>query len=394
MPWIRQLDSGRWAATVYTPAGRITESHESKTVIKRWANNLASEVAMGDFIDPRDAEITVSEWWEQARPARIGEKASLRRDLSHWRNHVEPYWGKWRIGSILKPDCLVWIQKMKEENVGPATIHGAVHVLRTLLEAAIDDRRLRVNPCRNLRLPRIPKHIDRVLEWSEQDLIIARLDELFPDRPDAGLMVRTMVETGPRWEEVAAVRKSALDFRRRRICYGPVVEADGTIREYAKTEAGDNRWVGFSSDLAKRLKARADNVSRDGLMFPAPGGGVLRYSNWHRRVWTPSLTREGAITVLEKPAGMSGPKRRRVELIPLLEDPQPTPHDLRHTYGTRLAEEGVEEHRIAARMGHESARSTKRYIHASAEHFEAELDAMERSRQRERERNRRLTDDS
>ena len=40
-------------------------------------------------------------------------------------------------------------------------------------------------------------------------------------------------------------------------------------------------------------------------------------------------------------------------------------HDLRHTFGTRLAEANVPVHQIAELMGHSDIRMTMRYVHAS-----------------------------
>jgi hypothetical protein len=39
MAWIRHLPNGKWAATVYTPAGRRTESHDLEDVVRAWAKD-------------------------------------------------------------------------------------------------------------------------------------------------------------------------------------------------------------------------------------------------------------------------------------------------------------------------------------------------------------------
>ena len=41
-------------------------------------------------------------------------------------------------------------------------------------------------------------------------------------------------------------------------------------------------------------------------------------------------------------------------------------HDLRHTFGTRLAEASESVHRIAELMGHSNIQMTMRYVHAVA----------------------------
>jgi integrase len=42
-------------------------------------------------------------------------------------------------------------------------------------------------------------------------------------------------------------------------------------------------------------------------------------------------------------------------------------HDLRHTFGTRLADAGVDIVKIAELMGHQSILTTRRYTHATDE---------------------------
>ncbi|NIL59716.1 phage integrase family protein [Salinispora arenicola] len=63
-----------------------------------------------------------------------------------------------------------------------------------------------------------------------------------------------------------------------------------------------------------------------------------------------------------------------------LDDPQPTPHDLRHSFGTRLADEGVPLHDIMALMGHEDVRSAQRYLHSREERFDRARQALRRAR--------------
>ena len=90
MAWVRQLPSGLWAATVYTPAGRITETDPLKGVVESWAGNLESDIRRGQFLDPRLAKKTVGEVWATYARSRRIEKASRKRDESHWRVWVEP----------------------------------------------------------------------------------------------------------------------------------------------------------------------------------------------------------------------------------------------------------------------------------------------------------------
>ncbi len=409
-----------WASTVRFgpgPRDRITETDASKTVISKWAADREAEIRRGDFVDPRRAEITLGAWREQCQGSRHQERASRKRDESHWRVHVGPRWANVQIGRITKTDVSTWVVDMETSHkdtcrnpkacpgcrVGAATVEGAVGVLRGLLELAVDAERLRVNPARKIAMAPRNAHVDRVLDPDEERDIIARATKLFGDRVDATLFIELCFETGMRWEELAALPPEMIDTKRRRIHIAWVMERDGTARPYAKSDAG-NRMVGYGDHLAGRLRAAkteapvVDGVFPDKgpcqLVFYSPGGGgrakrkagepgVLRYPNWRRYVWLRVLQHEVPDrSVKEAPAGRSGPKRRPVRLVSYLVDPQPTFHDVRHTVFTRLAEEGVPIHDIMALAGHADIRTAQRYLHSREERFDRVREALEKARQR------------
>ncbi len=168
MAYIRQLESGLWAATVRTPAGRITETRELKGAIKDWADGIEGDIARGDFLDPRLAKHTVGEVWEKYAPARRVEMASRKRDQSHWNVWVAPRWAAEPIGGIVKPDVQAWVNEMEEKGVGGWTIIAALNVLKAALELAVDAGWIRANPARRVRPPVAPAHVDRVIDGDEE----------------------------------------------------------------------------------------------------------------------------------------------------------------------------------------------------------------------------------
>lgn len=377
MPWIRQLPSGLWAATVYSrpgdPTSRITESHDLRGTIAKWAAEQERHIADGDWIDPRAGRITVGEWYARCVDARHRELATRRREASSWRCHVKPAWSQVPLSAILKPDIGTWVEGMKANKVGAATIESAIGVLRTLLEQAVDAKLLRSNSALGVKAPRRDAHLDRVLEPDEDNRLLAALDRLFPGRPDGRLMVELMLYCGLRWEEAGALDRAHVDTRRAVLTIGPVLERDGTIRPYPKSPAGI-RPVPVDRDLWPRVRARAMAVPPDGLLVTSPAGIRLDYSRWHERVWT--------VALMGRPeyAGAKGHPPRAADPGAELEGLQPTPHDLRHSYGTRLGEEGVPPHEIMALMGHSSLAAVQRYLHAGDGRFDRARDAVRRGR--------------
>lgn len=402
MAWIRQLDENSagerlWAATVYIkpgPGGRLTETHRSKKIVENWAKEQETALARGNWIDPRLGKKTVGEIWELYGEGRKLEKASRKRDGSHWNVWVGPRWADVEIGRILKPDVTAWVTGLERrtgaEAVGGWTIIASLALLRSLLEIAVDARLIHFNPARGVRAPKPPKHVDRMLTDDEYELLLANLDARFPGLPEARLFVEVLAETGPRYEELAALRHTpeAVDKRGHVVSYRPVLEKDGTIREHPKSDAGDRAVPFFSDDLWRRFRDHLLTVPPGGLVFTAPGGGALLYDNWLKRVWNKGLLAERPMTDAEKEAwkaarlaeGKRPWRARWVVHAALLADPQPTPHDMRHLFGTRLSEAGVPAHERRALMGHEDQRSQKRYENFRPGRFDAVREAMKRRR--------------
>lgn len=385
MAWIRQLPSGLWAATVRLPNGRrVVETHELKRHIENWAKALEASFTGGEWIDPRLGRVKVCEVWERWTSRRPQSNASRKRDHSHYRVHVEPRWGEWPIGAILKPDVGTWVTEMTEDGVGAATIQGALGVLRAILESAVDAKLIKFNVTATVRATKRAAHLDRVLDDDEADALLANAEERFPGRPYARLFLEVLLYCGLRYEEAAALDRDHIDMRARLIHVGPVMEKNGVIKDHPKSDAGQ-RPVPVDDVLWPELRDHVLTVEPGGLLFRAERGGRLLYDHWRDRVWLKCLHRERDMTEREIAAWraerLAGGARRAwrprwVLEAPILASPQPTPHDLRHTYGTRLGEAGVPQHEIMALMGHERSESVRRYLHARDGRFDRARAAM------------------
>jgi integrase len=87
---------------------------------------------------------------------------------------------------------------------------------------------------------------------------------------------------------------------------------------------------------------------RDALLFTAPGGGPLRYTNWLRRVWYPATVAAG----LGEMVADAATGRRRYEGLGF--------HDLRRASATGLVSAGVDVKSAQSVLGHTDARGDAR----------------------------------
>lgn len=342
MAGYRKLPSGLWQASIRLPDGRRrTRTDPLKGVVKVWAENAEADIRRGAWADPQDGRITVAEWWRKWSDTRVIERATQHRDASHWRTHVEPRWGSVKLSAVTSWDVEAWLADMARAKVGPTSAQQSMRLLRHMLADATRHRLIKSDPTADLKLPKIPKHVDRFLSREEYDLLEAAM----PSERDR-CMVRLMAYAGLRWQEVAGLHAMRVDLANRRLIVVEVQRRDGSIKGVPKSSAGQ-RFVPIADRLAVMLAPFVE-AAGDGVLFPG-----VDYTNWRRRSFVPATLAAG------------------------LARPLPTIHDLRHTFGSWLAENGVSPTDIMALMGHQSLRATERYLHSSSTRFDRALGALE-----------------
>ena len=79
---------------------------------------------------------------------------------SAWRVHVADRWAGVRVADVRTTAVRSWVAAMVADELGAATVRHAYGLLRSVLEAAVTDRRIPHNPCAGVKLPRLA-HADR-----------------------------------------------------------------------------------------------------------------------------------------------------------------------------------------------------------------------------------------
>jgi integrase len=166
---------------------------------------------------------------------------------------------------------------------------------------------------------------------------LARLAKALGGAEGYGPMVYLGAVTGLRWGEVAGLRVGRVDTDA-----GTVAVVETIVRGrkgsvgvgLPKSEAG-RRTLALPQVLVEMLTAYMEAVGLtdadgDALLFTAPGGGPLRYTNWLCRVWYPAPIAAGLGEIVEDK--ITG--RRRYEGLGF--------HDLRRASATGLVPAGVD----------------------------------------------------
>jgi integrase len=337
-------------------------------VVQQWAADQEAAIRRGEFVDPSAGKLTLTDWWVKWNKTRRIEAATMDKNVSWWRNHIEPRFGSWPLSSLQSWDIEEWVTGLTGR-VGAETVASSLRLLTQMLSAAVKHRLLGSNPAALVSAPTPPKHVDRFLTRAEADQLLEQFDG--QDR----VFVELLLYCGLRFQEAAGLRRFRVDLLRRRIQIAKVQPRRGAEKK-PKTSAG-TRQVPLTDSLVIQLSQLIPEPN-DELVFTAPQAGRIRYDNWIRRVWYPAL--RGAPAVEAKPAVRGRAATPAVPARPgaNLAAPEPTPHDLRHTFGSWLGEAGVPPTQIAALMGHAGLRSVERYLHATEARFDQARVALER----------------
>jgi len=301
--------------------------------------------AHGDYIDPNAAKSTIGVLGAEWLVNQTHLKPSTYRPVEiAWRLHVEPIWGRRRIGDVRHSDVQGWLTKFGDGGRRSATTVLRAHgVLAAILDVAVRDRRLLSNPARGVNLP-------RKIRKEHNYLDLQQLHRLADASGDHAGLVLLLAYTGLRWGEAIGLRVKDLDMVRRRINITVnAVEVGGDI-EIGTPKSHKRRTVPFPRLLEDHMAAQRDGKGPDDLLFSDRWGQHLRRTrvSGGSRSWFKSAL----VTA---------------ELEPM------TIHDLRHTAASLAVSAGANVKAVQRMLGHASAAMT---LDVYADLFDDDLNAI------------------
>ncbi|MDK1016411.1 MAG: tyrosine-type recombinase/integrase [Actinomycetota bacterium] len=345
---IDRRENGRYRARYEGPDLRWhSRTFDRKADAKRWLTDQLATSNQGRWIDPNAGQVDFAHYstaWLTAK-TRIKEKTHAGYQ-SLLESRILPTFGRARLVTIDRSMVGSWVRGMTEEKLSPSRIRQAHQCLAAILEQAVDDGLIGRNPARRVELPRLLQPDHRYLT-ADQVTELADAMTSFEHRT----MVYVLAYGGLRWGELAALRRGRVDVLRRRLdIKESIVEISGVL-SFGTPKTYQTRTVHLPAFVAAMVGHHLENVEDDptALVFTAPRGGPLRYSNTRRGMWDPARSRAGAD----------------------LQDI--TPHDLRHTCASLMRAAGADVKAIQQQLGHQTATVTlNTYTHL----FEGDLDEV------------------
>ena len=370
---ICQRANGSWAA-VYTNGVKPDGKPNRKWIYGRTAaevreklNKVTAQLREGTYIAPE--KLTVSAWlstWLQTYVQRPGAKDSTCDEYERViENRICPYLGGNKLQKLRPEQIQKWINELSER-YAPATVRMAYRVLSIALKQAVKNRLLQCSPAENAILPKQTGKTDNPaapLSETEQ----AKLLDALPDNP-AGRALAFMIFTGLRvgeccalrWENVSSdaisVRQTVQRIRNRgggaqkTVLQFSVPKTETSIRNVPLTASACAIIARQRSTQAEA--ALATGQQRPEYVFATSTGNVI----------------EGAYLT-----------QMLYKVCERIGIPQRSPHDLRHTFGTRLNALGADANTIARLMGHSNPTTTMRiYIHVDDVQLRRAMELLEK----------------
>ncbi len=353
---VRKLPSGRWQARYPVGDGQLRtapQTFPTKTDASTYLSAIETDLARGQYIDPRAGKISFTDWaeqWLQRTGKRRNSVARDRQALNVFMEGLGP-----RPLATITPMHIQGAVDVRARLVAPSTVARDFSALRAVFNAAVDADVIGRSPCRKIALPRV-RPPSRV---AVSPVELERLASEVPARYRALVLVAGVL--GLRWGEAVGLRVCDVDFLRRTVTVSQVVEETaGDLRfvNEAKSAAGLRTLtapVFLIDEIAEHLTRHRRDVSGDdqALIFVGPRGGVLR-RRFGERIFAPAVSRAGL-------------------------DPSLTFHGLRHAAITSMVELGVHPRVMQGRAGHATAKLTMElYAHVPEQADRQTAEALDR----------------
>lgn len=370
---VRQLSSGRWQAR-YTRDGRTYTGPDSfDTEAEAWDYLAVVSAGMvtGEWRRPGARGTTTlasyGERWIKSHPKiKASTAATYRGDFTR---HVEPYLGHLQLREISTAVVREWHARLRDDLAaaqaqrtqrrratrqdGSATVARSYRLLRTVLNTAVKDGEIDVNPCtlEGAGNANADGGADERPTLSPAE--VATLADTVPDRYRA--LVLVLAWCGLRIGEASALRREDVDLTpgaetvrvSERLYW---VDDKGWDYDAPKSRAGRRR-VPLPSHVAQAL---ADHLAE----FTGSNDTDLVFTTR-----TGSECRRVAYLCITRRLDEMGRDDVRV-------------HDLRHTGQMLAAIAGASGPELMRRMGHSSTAAAAAYLHTAEDHGRAVADQL------------------
>ncbi|MFI6693713.1 tyrosine-type recombinase/integrase [Streptomyces sp. NPDC050433] len=331
---------------------------------KAWLRRAATDEERGEFVDPRDGSITLADYiamhWA---PGRGGVPKTRDNQERRARLHIIPHLGQLPLRNITAADLRAYIAKLESTVSSVDYQRGILSELSSILEAAVDDKRLARNPmhAKSVRWPKAPQ--ERRDAWRLETAL--RVRDVISPRNRIAVVVG--LGCGLRQGEVFGLSPEDIDYARGVLHVRRQVQAIRGRLYFALPKGKKTRTVDMPSSVAEELKRHVEAFPpvevelpwgkpegrgrKFSLLLTTRFGNAVAVNTWNTYTWKPALAEADII-----PPRAEGAKPWQWAAAP-----KDGFHVLRHTYASMMLEAGESVVTLARWLGHSSPAITLGY---------------------------------
>jgi integrase len=351
---------------------------KQKKAAEDWLATAQADTIKGEFVDPRDGDILLREyvdkhWW----PSRTGDPATLETVSRRIRNQIVPYLGSKPLRNIKVETLRMWLKDL-EGVISPGTAVVVWGYLNNILDCAVDDERIRKNPCRAQTIKAPTKPPTKARAWTRE-----RVSAVQAELPSAyRLLVDLGVGAGLRQGEAFALADDDIDIAGGVIHVRRQIRSVGGKLVFSLPKGNKTRVVPMPEHLASRIVAhKAIHPPRDVTLpwkDPRPAetkveererapqthrllvtntqGRPVRANMWNHNHWKRALAAVGVIPEPERRARKTGNGYN----LAYVAAPEHGFHCLRHTFASVQLDSRENPVAVSKWLGHADAAITLR----------------------------------
>lgn len=236
------------------------------------------------------------------------------------------YFGNTKLINLTKMDVESFRNSLIDKNLSNASINKYVTLLGSIIERQIENGTIFQNVAKRVKnLPNNSKE-SRALTKDEINKVLQKCKEI---KPNFYPMLYTFIKGGLRRGEAIALMWENVNFEKN-VIYIKYSEYKGKL--VTPKSKKSYRTIQMSSSLRKVLIEQKLKTGNGKFVFPNSEGGMFCGNNIYHRYIVP----------LVEASGIGHFKC----------------HDLRHTYGSQLIENGISPKFVQGQLGHASAKMT------------------------------------
>jgi integrase len=386
----RYTDKHGKACAIYSwklvPTDKIPQGKRDDVSLREKIRILEKD--LDDGINTTSSKMSVNELIQSYLETKTRISISTKNNYIHmWEKNIKnTFLGIIQICNVKKSDILryyAYLYKDKHFSVG--TIQLYQNLLYPTFQLAVDDSIIRLNPCKNCMKEYVQGSMSSTkypLSKEEQDILLDFVKEDTIYSPYYTLLT-FMLSTGCRIGETLGITWNDINLEEKYINVDHQIiykKKDGRIQFYSSLPKNKNsRIVPLQDNIVKILKKH-----RQESFFISKGSGfkIDQYSNFvfinrEGKPYTPNtIVRafhgiRNAYNKIEQEESYM--EKREAILLPDF-----SPHTLRHTFCTRMAENGINVKVLQEIMGHSNIAVTMQvYNHVDFNRTKKEIEKLD-----------------